>query len=212
MANGRCICSRGSKLALKLFVVCFTLITALPAATHEQTCLNAKPVVNEEVLEEGDIILRYGNGLWSQVFRDISGRDKRFSHAGIVVRGVRGVCVVHASAADLTGVGNVSCEPVEDFLSSSADHAVYRLAIPWPVKQRIAVNARKYLGVPFDSAFDLSDTGRLYCTELVMQAVNQAAGFAVIRPTVTNGIALVAPDNCYEHRLIREVACTPDRR
>lgn len=208
MGNGKCTCSQGSKFVLQpyIFLFCFAFLIAFPVMTNDRNGLNEKTVVEKKVFEEGDIILRYGDGLWSPFFRDISRRDKRFSHAGILVRENGEICVVHASAADLTGVGKVSCESLETFLATAADYAVYRLAIPEPVKQRIAANARNYLGFSFDSSFDLSDKERLYCTELVMQAVNEAAGFAVIRPTVTNGIAVVAPDNCYEHRRFFSVA------
>ena len=211
MASGKCTCSQGSKFVLQpyVFLFCCAFLIAFPVVTGDQTRFDAKTVIEEGALEEGDIILRYGNGLWSPVFRNVSRRDKRFSHAGIVVREGGAACVVHASAADLTGVGKVSWETVEDFLAASADYAVYRLAIPDLVRQRIAANARSYLGLSFDTLFDLSDTSRLYCTELVMQAVNEAAGFVVIRPTVANGIAVVAPDNCYEHGLIREVVVKP---
>lgn len=212
MESGKCTCSQGSRFVLQpyIFLFCFAFLIAFPVMTSDRNRPNEKKVIEKNVFEEGDIVLRYGGGLWSPFFRDISRRDKRFSHAGILVRENGEICVVHASAADLTGIGSVSCESLETFLTTAADYAVYRLAISEPVKRRIAANARNYLGSSFDSSFDLSDKERLYCTELVMQAVNEAAGFAVIRPTVTNGIAVVAPDNCYEHRLIREVAAKPD--
>uniref|UniRef100_B3EKF4 Permuted papain-like amidase YaeF/Yiix C92 family enzyme n=1 Tax=Chlorobium phaeobacteroides (strain BS1) TaxID=331678 RepID=B3EKF4_CHLPB len=188
---------------------CLFLLTVIPVQTIEKTRFNTTHPLDERRLENGDIILRYGKGLWSQFFRDVSRRDKRFSHAGIVVREEGAFYVIHAAAAELTGVGKVTCDPLGAFLEASSDYAVYRLAVSGPVRQKIAHNARNYLGVSFDTSFDLSEQERLYCTEMVMQAVNKATGFVVIRPTAASGIAVVAPDNCYEHRLVRSVIAGP---
>ncbi len=151
----------------------------------------------EAVLVDGDVILRYGNGFWSPFFRDMSRREKRFSHVGIVVRKEAELLVVHASACDVTGAGFVACEPLQDFLQHATDFAVYRLDSVSGVRQRIAGIAMSFVGRRFDPFFELGDASRLYCSELVMHAVNSAAGERLVVPVVVNGHEIVTIDNCY---------------
>ena len=181
------------------------LFLPLHTVSDKQVCLkeagsSAAVDALASILDEGDIILRYGNGFWSPVFRNVSRYEKRFSHAGVVVREKGTFNVVHASAHEMNGAGHVSRVSLEQFLSVSSDYAVYRFETEKNVRLRIAENAERYVGRPFDSSFNLADRKRLYCTELVMHAVNDAVGYKAISPTVTSGIALVAPDDCYEGR------------
>ena len=41
-------------------------------------------------VRNGDVILRSGTGLWSDLFRSRNARDKRFSHVGVVSVGPDG--------------------------------------------------------------------------------------------------------------------------
>ncbi|ASQ89641.1 hypothetical protein CHL67_00745 [Prosthecochloris sp. GSB1] len=209
MASGKCTCSRRSRsvlLFLSLLLVPVLTGPALPppCVTH---CAEISIGKLERLLVEGDVILRYGNGFWSPLCRDVSSREKRFSHAGIVVSGHDGLGVIHASGGEFTGSGAVSHEPLEAFLASAIDYSVYRIDNERVSGKRIAGNAAALIGRPFDRAFDLDDGGRrMYCTELVRDAVNNAAGFTVIGTTSVHGTAIVAPDDCYAHALFRKVA------
>ncbi|MDR0616433.1 MAG: hypothetical protein LBG29_06445 [Synergistaceae bacterium] len=97
--------------------------------------------------------------------------DGDFSHAGIV-RLVNGLpCVIHAEPASKA----VKMAPAADFFSGADRAAAYR-----PRGCRTAEAAsREAMGyferqTPFDSQFDISDGGRLYCTELVWRAYKHA--------------------------------------
>ena len=209
MASGKCTCSRRSKVVLLLLSVFFIPVLTDPVVgpPYLMRYAEASGTTLESLLAEGDVILRYGNGFWSPLCRDVSSREKRFSHAGIVVRDERGFGVVHASGGEFTGSGAVSCEPLGSFLASSTDFSVYRIDRAKVSGKKIAGNAAALIGRPFDRAFDLDDGGRrMYCTELVRHAVNTAAGFAVIGTTSVHGTPLVAPDDCYAHALFRKVA------
>ena len=209
MGNGKYTCSRRSSVSLLL--IFGLLFLPSPTVSDKQVCFRGtgSSVTVDAlagILDEGDIILRYGNGFWSPVFRNVSRHEKRFSHAGVVVMEKGVFIVVHASAHEMNGAGRVSRVSLEQFLSVSSDYAVYRFGIGRNVRLRIAENAKSYVGLPFDSSFNLADRKRLYCTELVMHAVNDAVGYKVISPTVANGVALVAPDDCYEERSFFAVA------
>ncbi|RDD31131.1 hypothetical protein CR161_10715 [Prosthecochloris sp. ZM] len=179
------------------FVVAAVLLLMLPFRTAFCAAQRGSLVILEAVVNEGDVILRYGNGFWSPFFRDVSPREKRFSHVGIVVRQDGLACVVHASAYDFSGIGQVSCEPLRDFLHDATDFAVYRFDEASGVRERIAGVALSFVGRQFDPLFELGDARRLYCSELVMHALNIATERKVVVPVAINGREIVTIDNCY---------------
>jgi len=159
---------------------------------------------DESVLRPGDLIYRFGNGLYSAYFRSFSQTDQRFSHVGIVVRTQSGdaLHVVHAEADDYTGQGGVRHEPLTDFLKGANDWAVYRLNREDTICQGIAARALGYYrqGVPFDLAFDADDTTAFYCTELVLHCVNEAVGSPLLGArTDVQGKRFIAIDDTYLH-------------
>ncbi len=162
-------------------------------------------VFDSSVLESGDIVLRYGNGLWSRVFRDLSQHEKRFSHVGIVVLERQAAYVIHASANDFSGEGEVHRDPLADFLESASSFAFYRVQGGPALGDRIAREAASHIGKPFDTRFDLSTAGEIYCSELVWMAVNAAAGQSIIPASVVGGKRCVTIDNCYRGPLLAPV-------
>ena len=133
-------------------------------------------------LRTGDVVCRAGTGMWSDFFRMFSPRDRRFSHAGIVLVEQDGkVFVIHAEADDFTAVGKVYQQPLERYVRNSRAAVVFRLQSPHPVLEDPALAAaaiRQYLSCPFDAAFDLKTPKSLYCTELVYRF------FADITPAI----------------------------
>lgn len=151
----------------------------------------------ERLLEAGDIVCRYRGGLWSETFRNMSRRERRFSHAGVVVEGGGRMWVVHAEADDRSGTGRVRRDLFRDFVAQARDFAVYRAARPAEVRRRIAERAAAFEGAPFDRGFDLATAGAVYCTELVWRCVNEAAGAEVIGTTGVAGRRIVTLDDCH---------------
>ncbi|TLU88077.1 MAG: hypothetical protein FDX30_01165 [Chlorobium sp.] len=206
MASGRSTCRPGNKF-LFLFSLLFVLNAIHPfSSVSESTVLQQLNLgLASSSCEDGDLVFRYGNGFWSPYFRNVSTLQKRFSHTGIVFFRNGRPWVVHSDAHSLTGVGQVRLEPLESFLADASDFAFYRLDAPQSVRKHIATVAFSYLGRPFDPSFDLHDPSKLYCSELVMHAVNEAAGKELIKPSVIHGETVVAIDDCYRNSNIREV-------
>ena len=118
-----------------------------------------------EVIEDGDIICRLGDRLWSQFFKDISEEDKRFSHIGIIRIIDDQVTVIHAEGTTKPEKDFVKEEPLADFIKIARAIGIYR--INDIDKSNISDLAMEYIGVPFDWQFDKSDESKLYCTELL---------------------------------------------
>ena len=145
-------------------------ITAVLAVIYI-TMPRGKPVIlpDKEMLysavKDGDIICRLGDRLWSRYFKDMSVKDKRYSHLGIIRINNGQITVIHSEGDTGHGRDYVNEVSLEDFIKIARAIGVYRIK---DMDGALISNAAiKYLGVPFDWDFDLSDESKIYCTELL---------------------------------------------
>ena len=149
-------------------------------------------LTHEIGVREGDLILRHGNGFWSNFIRERNLSDSRFSHIGVVARGDgESFFVVHADC-DAAGMGEVRREPLADFLREARRVGVLRPRAGVPAERVRA--AETFVGRPFDRAFDLDDDSALYCTELVLRAVRAAEPEFSVRTVELAGRKIVPAD------------------
>lgn len=178
----------------------FALAAALAAALCAAAVRAGEPDWRAECpaeVREGDIVLRRGDGIWTRFFVNASERDRRFSHVGIAVTAGKSPVIVHAEADDSSANGFVKAQPWSEFHKGSFMAGVYRIPGPEPIGRKIAEAAKKRIGTPFDPLFRLDDESRLYCSQLVRDAVNEAAGKELVRASLKNGTPIVAIDACY---------------
>ena len=107
------------QLLLQLLLVSVSSI-AEEVATHSW---KDTPPANIKI---GDIVFRKGAGLWTKYFINMSSREKRFSHVGIVVSNRPTTVILHADANDMTGHGFVRLENWEGFFNNASECAAYR--------------------------------------------------------------------------------------
>lgn len=136
-------------------------------------------------LENGDIICRHGNGLFSDYFRKTSNREQLYSHVGIITIGNDTVYVIHSEASEFTGIGGVRKETIEVFLKGVDTWAVYRLDTIQSVRDSVVAVANRYWvkETAFDLDFDSTTDDKVYCTQLVSLSVNKAMHRSLILPT-----------------------------
>jgi hypothetical protein len=138
------------------------------------TMPRGKPVVKNysqkseellKIIKDGDIICRLGDRLWSQVFKDISTEDRRFSHLGIIRINDGEASVIHSEGDTGHGRDFVNEAPLDEFIKIARAIGIYRVNdIDGSQISNLAV---EYLGIPFDWKFDLNDKSKIYCTELL---------------------------------------------
>ena len=122
----------------------------------------------EAVVQEGDLVFRRGRGIAS---RAVLAADNHsvYSHTGIVVCDSAGWWVVHAVPGE-EGTDRVKMEPLAVFFGSdrALKGAVMRTE-DTEVARKAAARAVELSrdNVPFDHDYDLADTTRMYCTELI---------------------------------------------
>lgn len=151
----------------------------------------------------GDIVFRRGHGIWTSFFVNASQREKRFSHVGIAAtNGAGRIVIIHSEANDL-GLGRVREGSWHSFFKEATEAAVYRCTVVGVDPTDVVAEARRRIGVRFDNEFDATTTNKLYCSELVMLAVNLAAGRELIRPTFRSGKTIVGLDDIYREGFMK---------
>lgn len=124
-------------------------------------------------IQEGDVVFRSGKGLSSEaiLYADNNGD---FSHVGIVVDTLGKLMVVHAVPDELDFEGDVArvkLDSLNEFYSvKKADKgAVCRPRNNALAKKTAKLAAELYKrNILFDNYFDVSDTSKMYCTELLL--------------------------------------------
>ncbi len=127
----------------------------------------------------GDIFFSVGDAWQSVAVRTLTGAkhlefsDLTPSHCGLVVRTDDGeVRLVHAS----TVAKRVVSETPEQYVSNNGTYCLYVAQAPCPVDTaplRQTLDSLLQAAVPFDFEFNHNDASALYCTELVVSALEQ---------------------------------------
>ena len=116
-------------------------------------------------LNDGDIICRLGDRIWSIYFKELSPNDKRFSHLGIVRIRNNTVSVINAEGLTKEKKDFVNEVSLKEFLICAQKTGIYRLK---NIEGKIVSDtALEYIGLPFDWQFDMEDESKLYCSELL---------------------------------------------
>ena len=154
-------------------------------------------------LKRGDLVFRRGHGLWTKYFINMSTRERRFSHVGIVVSATNMVTIIHSEASDISGIGDVHISKWSEFFKDSKECAVFRYSKSDEIANAIAGKAERYKGTPFDCLFDMNETNKLYCSEMVRVAINDAVGTNLVGFTEVGCRKVVAIDDLYQNDFIR---------
>lgn len=136
-------------------------------------------------LQDGDLVFRRGRDAVSSIV--LARQDgSRFSHVGMVLLQDGRPWVVHAMPAQDGNAGGVQQELLADFLSPAvaSDAALYRMTgLDSQSRAKIRDWLQDRMGVPFDYAFSLASSDRMYCSELVAGAL-ASTGQRPALPTV----------------------------
>lgn len=127
----------------------------------------------EATLQSGDLIFRRGTGVVGRAVCSVD-NEGLYSHVGIAVQINGEWRVIHAvpGESDFDGdFDRVKCDPLERFIdhNRAARGAVYRPLVEQQSISRVVSGAVRLSEkrVRFDHDYNLEDTSRLYCTELV---------------------------------------------
>jgi hypothetical protein len=127
-------------------------------------------------IQDGDIILRHGYGLVSDLIVEQLKEKYDLSHCAIVVKTDTGLAVIHSVSSSVSNVDGVQSQDLKSFMEESQYSSVvvtrYKAKINKP-NSAISLKAKNYLAkqIPFDEAFDINDSTEFYCTELLWKVI-----------------------------------------
>ncbi len=156
------------KLCLCAICLCVVLVV------YDQFVREDSPVVvvspqQKAVMKTGDMIFSSGDSFKSSIvklFTPGSKRETSFSHCGLIVRQQGQPYVVHMSIDS----DKIVKESLDEFVTNNSVIAFDLLAMSEMVdSSRFVGEIDRLLAlkVPFDHAYDASDSQRLYCTEMI---------------------------------------------
>jgi hypothetical protein len=145
--------------------IAFLVLLFLPRINTSREKVSYKDIDVAPHLQDGDIVCRLGDRLWSIYFSGISVTDKRFSHLGIVHIDSGAITVINAEGLAIEGRDFVNEVSLQEFLNVARAIGIYRLK---NIEGSLVANtALDYKGRPFDWKFDLLEENTIYCSELL---------------------------------------------
>jgi hypothetical protein len=146
----------------------------LPRPAAPLQAADAFSAIEIATLQSGDIILRKGMCLPSDLVVALLGDGTGLSHCCMVLEGSAesGWRVVQSINASLTGIDGVQVQDLADFCRYNVADCLVAVRPSWSASQRAAAieAAHEALArhLPFDNAYDSADDSALYCSELLV--------------------------------------------
>lgn len=142
--------------------------------------------IEVDKLEDGDIILRHGYGLVSDMIVKTLNDDLDISHCAIVSKRDTGIAIIHAVSQSLSEYDGVQAQDLKTFIRDSKINSVIVLRYKLDDKSsysKITKKADYYLKTrkPFDHSFDLADSSTFYCTELIWRIFKDEFNIDIFR-------------------------------
>lgn len=135
-------------------------------------------VIDTLLFESGDIILRQGTSFVSSFIARSFPGSHGMSHCGILVEDNGVWKVIHSISGQISECDGIRIENANSFIKNASENQVVLVKPKFIIdKSEITANAWTYLKrkTTFDHDFNLNDTSKLYCSELV-RAVYLDAG------------------------------------
>jgi hypothetical protein len=189
---------------------------AIPSITdsisEEQEITSALDTIyrNKKIVRPGDLILRTGRDFTSETMRRLSSQDKTYSHCGIASIEHDSLFVYHSIGGEWNPDQKLRRDPFETFCNpfENRGFGIFRYKLSPKENARLIGVIQKFYkrGIMFDMQFDLASDERMYCTEFVYKAVQEASHNKISLATTTlNHIRFVATDNLFINRACIEL-------
>lgn len=150
-------------------------------------------------VKDGDLVLRLGNDITSNMLAQLNLKDKRFSHIGIcfIENGTK--MVYHSLGAEYGTHNFLRKDSLQVFfdLADNLSIGYARTGLNPGTKQRIHDTLEQWYRqkLPFDMDFNWQSDDKMYCSEMVAKAIMRASDAIHIPVTDTLGRKYYAIDN-----------------
>lgn len=150
-------------------------------------------------VQDGDLVLRLGNDITSNMLAQLNLKDKRFSHIGICFTENGTKMVYHSLGAEYGSHNFLRKDSLKVFfdlsdnLSIGYAHTGLNAGIQQGIHDTLEQWYRQQL--PFDMDFNWQSDDKMYCSEMVAKAIMRASDSIHIPVTDTLGRKYYAIDN-----------------
>lgn len=200
-------------IVVKYLIIIISTMTMMQCTVSESRQV---PIVPIEQFLPGDIAFRRGESMVSEVvmYNDVDGK---YSHVGIVVDSDSGLMVVHSVPGENAKNPNydlIVIESIERFFAPEVAEKGEILRMDLDSSQRSLLSKfaieKVCQKVPFDHNYDLSDTTKLYCTEL-LQHLYEKIGVDLAQGRITSinvpGMSndYIMPSDIYHNNKLKSI-------
>ncbi|RQO30083.1 hypothetical protein DBR32_10880 [Taibaiella sp. KBW10] len=165
------------------------------------------------ILQDGDIVLRAGNDMTSNMLRQLNLRDQRFSHCGLVFKSADTCWVYHSIGSESDPNQAIKKERLEQFYAPQNNIAIgyagMQLSAAEQQRLQMVLDSFYQKKIPFDMQFDLHTDDKLYCSEMVAKALLLSVPQIGLKATDTLGKQYWSIDNLSHNDRVRMIQYLP---
>lgn len=192
-----------------LIVILKECVSGDATASADKTLKEKNAVWNQEVidsciglLKDGDMVIRTGRDITSQMFCKFNQKDQTYSHAGIVSIENGYPYVYHCIGGEDNPDAKLRRDSASFWFSTVHNLGLGICRFDMSAESLIMLKqvVRQYYKERkmFDMGFDLKSDDRLYCAEFVYKAVNRTMNDnTYLQPVTRFGLEYIAIDNLY---------------
>lgn len=161
--------------------------TTVPVATDAYEPFYNQIRKGKTLLKDGDLIVRSGIDITSQLIKNFNKKDKNYSHGGVVFFNGDEPMVYHILAGGENPDAKMVADTLEKFCHPRQNNgfAIYRYTMDSSeinTFKKAIINWYNQ-GVQFDSTFNLKSDDRMYCSEMVKKGLAKATRNRIIIST-----------------------------
>ncbi|MDR2125766.1 MAG: hypothetical protein LBP63_02900 [Prevotellaceae bacterium] len=125
------------------------------------------------LLRSGDIIMRQGRGAISLAISAHLNEKYKLSHCGILNIDSDSINVIHTLSLSVSNTNGMQQSTLNEFIDDTYKNSIIIVRLKNSDNNKIANKAKYYLAqkIPFDDYFDISDTTRFFCNELISHII-----------------------------------------
>ncbi len=179
--------------------------------THEERMNQWLGQYNEAkaFVKNGDLVLRQASDIVGGTIRNMNLKDKTYSHAGLVFEENGEWWVYHSIMGDDNPSGEVLRQKLDTFcypktIMKAFGIARYEMNEEEIAKVHVVMQEHFKNKMKFDDKFDMNDDSKLYCAEIIANALKSSTNGRIIIPT-TQAQNVRIKDPAYKGKFYKEL-------
>lgn len=173
-------------VSVAFFISC-TSSNEQPSSQTKEDTLQTSITTFKETAQNGDLITRLGNDILSYQIKLLNDSGKLYSHAGLIIERNGQKWVAHIAPAE-TDADTIQYSPIDSFINPAHNltAALYRYKLSSEEKDsvRSLIEQYKVSGLRFDRSYDLETKDKMYCSEMIAEALQKASNNRITVQTI----------------------------